>query len=83
MTTPEASAQAPPGAAVNGTSPGPAGPDCETCVTSGEKALAVTGILIGGAIILIAIDLWQGGKLSARAGLGPRAGGDGGDDGGS
>jgi len=74
MTTPQAGQQAAPGQ-VNGTAPaGPAAEDCDTCVTKGEIALAILGGAIGLGIILMAVDVGFGGKLSARLGLGNREG---------
>jgi hypothetical protein len=61
-----------PAVSVNGTAPGadPAAGECVECVTSGERALAVLGVVIGLAIAAIAIDLGTGGKLSGLVGLG-------------
>lgn len=71
MTTPSqaATAQA---AAINGTAPAAPAEECEDCVTSGERALAVVGVLIGLGIAAIAIDLGTGGKVSGLFGLGRR-----------
>lgn len=61
-----------PPVSVNGAAPGPAAEDCETCVTSGERALAIIGVLIGAGIVLIAVDLGTGGKFSGLFGLGKK-----------
>jgi hypothetical protein len=61
-----------PAVSVNGTAPGAAAEDCAECVSSGERALAVVGVLIGLGIVLIAIDLGTGGKLSGLVGLGQK-----------
>lgn len=59
-TTAETAAQA-----LNGTAPDPpaAGP-CADCVTSGEKALAVVAALFGLFIIVMAFDIFSGGKVT-------------------
>ncbi len=74
MTTPSQAAQAAQAAAINGAAPaaGPAAEECADCVTSGERALAVIGVLIGLVIVGIAIDLGTGGKLSGLVGLGQK-----------
>lgn len=76
MTTPGTGQRAPdppqPSVSVNGTAPGAAGDECETCVSKGELALAVLGGAIGLGIILMAIDLGAGGRLSRAIGLGQR-----------
>jgi hypothetical protein len=72
MTTPAQATQADPGQSVNGTAPGAAAEECADCVTGGERALAILGLLIAAGIGLIATDLLLGGRLSALAGLGKR-----------
>ena len=62
MTDTQADAQA----LANGTAPAPeppAGP-CEDCASNGEKGLAVLAALFGVFIILMAIDMFTGGKVS-------------------
>jgi hypothetical protein len=53
-------------ASVNGQAPAPAPPaeDCDECVTGGERALAVVACLLGLFVVLVAADIWTGGKLS-------------------
>jgi len=57
---------------VNGTAPAdtpadtPAEP-CADCVTSGEKGLALIAGLFGAFIILMAIDMFTGGRISGYA----------------
>jgi hypothetical protein len=48
----------------NGTTPAPP-PDtpCEDCATSGEKALAILGALFGIFLIIMAFDMFTGGKI--------------------
>jgi hypothetical protein len=52
-------------AASNGTAPATddAKP-CEDCVTGGEKALAVLAALFGVFIIVMAFDMFSGGKVT-------------------
>lgn len=72
MTMPTQAASQP---AINGSSPAPADPppgECESCVTSGERALAIVGVLIGAGIVLIAVDLGTGGRISGLFGLGKK-----------
>ena len=47
---------------VNGTAPQPAEP-CEDCATNGEKTLAVLGALFGIFLIVMAFDIFSGGRL--------------------
>lgn len=37
---------------------------CETCATSGEKLLAVLSFAFAAVIILMAVDMFSGGKVS-------------------
>lgn len=57
----EATAEA---TSLNGTAPaGQPEPPCEDCVTSGEKALAVVAALFGAFIIVMALDMFLGGRI--------------------
>jgi len=49
---------------VNGTAPAPA-PDepCLDCVTSGERILAIVGLLFAGFLAVMALDMLTGGKV--------------------
>ena len=63
MTDTQAEAQA----LANGTAPAPDQPapaPCEDCASNGEKGLAVLAALFGVFIILMAIDMFTGGKVS-------------------
>lgn len=79
MTQPSQAAQAAavvaPDPSANGTHAPGAAPEeeCEDCVSKGEIGLAVLGGLIGAAILIIAIDVGTGYRLSRALGLGPRA----------
>jgi hypothetical protein len=66
--------QADTAASLNGTAPAPAAEPCEDCATSGEKALAVVAALFGIFILVMAIDMFTGGKIG---GLVREAAGDG------
>lgn len=53
----------------NGTTPDQATPataaeDCVNCATSGEKALAILAGLFGILIVLMAVDMFSGGRIS-------------------
>ena len=48
---------------VNGSAPPPAAEDCADCATSGEKILAGVAFLFGAFILIIAIDMFTGGKI--------------------
>ena len=48
-------------ASANGTAP--PGEPCEDCATSGEKALAVLGALFGIFLIVMAFDMFSGGRI--------------------
>jgi len=58
--------QADPAAHVNGTAPGPAADagDCDDCATGGEKTLAVLAAVFGVFILLMAVDMFTGGKVT-------------------
>lgn len=64
--TEQTAEQAPPSA--NGTAPNAAVPEagapCEDCVTAGEKGMAVLAALFGVFIIVMAIDMFTGGRVS-------------------
>jgi len=47
---------------LNGSGPAPDQP-CDDCATGGEKALAVLGVLFGIFLIVMAIDMFSGGKI--------------------
>jgi len=56
---------------VNGTAPATAAPPaadqtgpCEDCATSGEKILAVIAAALGAFVVLLAIDMFTGGRIS-------------------
>jgi hypothetical protein len=51
---------------VNGSAPPAASPgeDCPDCVSGGEKALAVVAFLFGVFVLLIAVDMFSGGKVT-------------------
>lgn len=51
---------------VNGTAPPapPAEPPCENCASPSEKALAVLAFLAGAFVVVIAIDMFFGGRLT-------------------
>jgi len=55
---------------VNGTAPAtPAAADdapCEDCATSGEKILALLAGLLGVFVLVMAADMFTGGKISGR-----------------
>jgi hypothetical protein len=86
MTMPPQAPQAQAAAApqsVNGTAPaaGPAAEDCADCASSGERALAITGMIIGLGIFAMGLDVALGYRLSRGLGLGKRGTGDGADSG--
>lgn len=61
-TTAEQAAEAP---SLNGTAPAPeADQPCTDCVTGGEKAMALIAGLFGAFIIVMAIDMLTGGRIS-------------------
>jgi hypothetical protein len=81
MTTPPQATQAQAAAApqsVNGTAPaaGQAAEDCPDCASSGERALAITGMVIGLGIFVMGLDVALGYRLSRAVGLGKGGGGD-------
>jgi hypothetical protein len=52
---------------VNGSAPpaaDPAAGECADCVSGGEKALAVVAFLFGVFVLLIAVDMFSGGKVT-------------------
>jgi len=51
-------------ASANGTAPADPDPPCADCATGGEKALAVVGALFGIFLILMAVDMATGGKIT-------------------
>jgi hypothetical protein len=53
-------------ASVNGQAPGASAPqeDCEDCVSSGERVLAIVACLLGLFVVVIGVDMFTGGKLS-------------------
>lgn len=53
------------GPALNGQQPGPAAEaPCEDCSSAGERILAVLAAVIGVGILVVAIDMFTGGRLS-------------------
>ena len=48
---------------LNGSGPAPADQPCTDCVSGGEKALAVLGVLFGAFIIVMALDMFLGGRI--------------------
>lgn len=61
-------------ASVNGTGPAAAEQTCEDCVPGGEKAMAVLAGLFGVFIIMMAADMFTGGRISGT--IAARASGD-------
>jgi hypothetical protein len=51
-------------ASANGTAPAPPADPCDDCATRGEKTLAVVAALFGVFVILMAVDMFSGGKVS-------------------
>ena len=50
---------------VNGTAPAPAADQpCEDCATPGEKLLAVLAAALGLFIIVLAVDMFTGGRIT-------------------
>jgi hypothetical protein len=52
---------------VNGTAPAPAldlPGDCAECATGGEKVLAVLAAALGVFVIVMAIDMFTGGRIT-------------------
>jgi hypothetical protein len=51
---------------VNGTAPAPPEGEqpCDDCASGGEKLMAVLAAAFGALIILMAIDMFTGGKIS-------------------
>jgi hypothetical protein len=52
---------------VNGTAPAPApdlGEPCAECATGGEKILAVLAAALGVFVIIMAIDMFTGGRIT-------------------
>jgi hypothetical protein len=50
---------------VNGTAPpAPAAEPCEDCASNGEKLLAVLAAALGAFVIVMAFDMFTGGKIS-------------------
>ena len=42
----------------------PAAEPCEDCATSGEKILAVAAALFGVLVLIMAVDIFTGGKIT-------------------
>jgi hypothetical protein len=53
-----------PTTSANGTVPAEPAPPCEDCATSGEKTLAVVAALFGIFIVVMAIDMFTGGRVT-------------------
>ncbi|HWM96733.1 MAG TPA: hypothetical protein VNO54_06715 [Streptosporangiaceae bacterium] len=53
-------------ASVNGQAPAPEAKDgpCTDCVTGGEKALALIAALFGVFVVVMAFDMFTGGRVS-------------------
>jgi hypothetical protein len=50
---------------VNGTAPpAPAAEPCENCASPAEKVMAVLAFLAGAFVVVIAIDMFFGGRLT-------------------
>lgn len=64
---------------VNGTAPAAAAEDCADCATSGERALAITGMIIGLGIFVMGLDVALGYRLSRAVGIGKGGAADDGD----
>jgi hypothetical protein len=52
-----------------GTAPDAPEAPCAECASSGEKILAVVAALFGAFVILMAVDMFTGGKLSGMVGV--------------
>ena len=51
---------------VNGTAPAPADAPCEDCATPAEKGLAVLAAVLGLFIIVLAVDMFTGGRITGQ-----------------
>jgi hypothetical protein len=51
---------------VNGTAPTQADEPCTDCATPAEKGLAVLAAVLGAFIIILAIDMFTGGRITGQ-----------------